>query len=429
MNSTTLSDVEISPDLHAGPIVELTPTARRAVWASIISVLFLNQVAFNIGEFPAASDLLCYAFFAFYLLRSGHGIVSVSTLYLLTITIALALFRMRFSSSQTSLGSLLLLVVAYAPFVFRLRKRPDLQPIQNYILNAFLVGASIIAAIAIVQIVVVNAFKLRLLANIYFVLPEAIRGAGTYTFFREGDGGMVKANGFFLREFAELSTVTALGLLIEYRGRRRLRILTLLAAGLLTSLSGSGLTALAAAFLLPRSLSRLPVFVVSALGFLIGLYVLYSLDLPFLSPWFSRLSELTTQGTQRLRPFCCAMGNASAQFRQGPSDNLVGNGAGSFSRDVSIAKFLYEVSDPTWAKLTYEYGLVGLVLVSAILIIRLYSSALSPEIRSFYLFSWVVFPYVLKPGTALMIWLLTLVPSLPRQLAPRKFTPAAIRAL
>src|SRR6202022_838159 len=101
----------------------------------------------------------------------------------------------------------------------------------------------------VVQIVLVNIVGISELTNVYFILPEGIRGAGTYTFLREG-GGFVKANGFFLRESAVLSVVPALALIIEYFTRARWRIPAIRAAGLFCSFSGSGVFAIALGFLL-----------------------------------------------------------------------------------------------------------------------------------------------------------------------------------
>src|SRR5262249_46665583 len=149
---------------------------------------------------------------------------------------------------------------------------------------------------AVVQLVVANVTKLDIVTNIYYVLPKEIRGAGSYTFYREG-GGLIKANGFFLRESADLSLVTGLALLIEFHSRRRLHYLALLAAGLLSSLSGSGLIAVIAGLLLPRTWSRTPAFVAYASAFILLIFVLYSLDDPFLNLWLGRFSEFGKPNT------------------------------------------------------------------------------------------------------------------------------------
>jgi hypothetical protein len=411
MNSTATSTI----DTAALPIgehqsTELSSTAKFLVWSSVISVLFLSQIAYNIGDFPLALDLVSYALFTAYLLFSGYAALSVPSLFIYVSAVALAALRMPFATSVTSWSSFALLCVLYAPFSFRLVRRSDLQPVVDYVMQAYVLAASAIAATAVVQIVAVNILKLDVLTNIYFVLPKEIRGGGFYTFFRES-GGLVKANGFFLRESADLSLVTGLALLIEYRAGKRLTVLGLLAAGMLCSLSGSGLVAVLAGLLLPKTVARIPAFVASAVGMLLLLVTLYGLELPFLAPWFDRFSEFGKTGTSAYARFVAPMEMVQNGFNSGMPTTWLGNGAGTFFRDLAIARFRYEVADPTWAKVTYEYGLCGLVLLLILVIIRLYSSSLRIEACHFLLVSWISFSFLLKPGYCLLIWLLTLVPT------------------
>ncbi|WP_369726029.1 hypothetical protein AB8Z38_15905 [Bradyrhizobium sp. LLZ17] len=413
MSSTTAppADSPTAPIIDYQPITELTGTGRAVVWFSIVSFFFLTQIAYNIGEFPVAVDLISYAVFTAYLVTSGNAALSVPSAYLLVCLVGLGGFRIPFSTSSSSWSSLLLLCSLYVPFLFRLVRRPQLRPVADYIIAVYVTVASVIAAVGLVQLVLVNAAKMSTLTNIYYVLPDAIRGAGHYTRFRE-DSGITKANGFFLRESADLSLVTALAILLEYQSRRRLATLVLLGAGLLASLSGSGLVALAAAFLLPKSLSRVPLFVALAAGLALVLIVLYSLDSPVLNLWFGRLSEFGQTGTSAYARFQAPMDMIERSFDKGILTTWFGSGAGSFFRDLATAHFKYEVADPTWAKLIYEYGIIGFILLLALFLLRLYSSSAPIEVCNFFLLSWISFSLVLKPGYALIIWLLTLVPSM-----------------
>ena len=412
MNSTTAkvqSEAIALNDTEAD--LELSSAGKFAIWSAFASFLFLTQIAYNIGDFPVAVDFICYALFAGYLLVSGYATLSVPILFLLASVVSMAALRIPFSESRPSWSSLLLFCAIHVPFLFRLQRQPHLEAVQDYIANAFVSLACAIAAIGVVQFILVNVTHISFFANIYFNLPEAIRGAGAYTRLRE-ESGIVKANGFFLRESAELSLVTALGLLIEFGARRRLDRLILLAAGLAVSFSGSGLIALAAGLLLPRSLGRIPTFVAAACGLFIVLLVLYKLEIPALSPWFGRLSEFTTPNTSAYARFVAPLEIVQRSFDKGIMTTWLGNGAGSFARDVGTARLRYEVSDPDWAKVTYEYGVTGFLLILAILIARLYSSAQRVEVCNFFLFVWISTSVVLKPGYGLLIWLFTVVPSM-----------------
>jgi hypothetical protein len=91
-------------------------------------------------------------------------------------------------------------------------------------------------------------------------------------------------------------------------------------------------------------------------------------------------------------------------------ETMLGNGAGSYLREAGLLKLPYEVNDPTWAKLTFEYGLLGFMTISALFIWRLYASQLRRPICNAALVIWLSSGLVLKQDFAFMIWLLTLVP-------------------
>jgi len=388
---------------------ELTPKGKFAVWSSVLSILFFSQIAYNIGDFPVSTDFACYALIALYLLMSGYASLSLSALMLYLIAVALACLTMVLTTSSASWTSLLLLFVLYAPFTFRLQNRQDLELIQQYIQSTYVSAAAVISVVAVVQFVLVNGLGATALTNVYFALPEGIRGAGTYAFFREG-GGMVKANGFFLRESSTLSIVAALALIIEYFASARKHILAILAVGLFCSFSGSGFLALALAFLMPRSINRLPLFLVSSLVFILVLFLAYKSEIPVLTVWFDRLSEFETPGTSGYARFVAPMDMVQLNINEGGATMWLGNGSGSFLRSIGLLRVKYEVNDPTWAKLIYEYGLVGLGLISTFFAVRLYSSDLRPEICNYILLIWISGGLVLKPDFVLMVWLLTLVP-------------------
>jgi hypothetical protein len=210
-----------------------------------------------------------------------------------------------------------------------------------------------------------------------------------------------------------------LALVIEYGTRARLRTMGILAAGLLCSLSGSGLLAIAAGLLLPRSLARIPLFVVYFVGLILALLLLYNLNIPGLGLWFDRLSEFQIPNTSAYARFVAPMEMITHSFDDGMITTWLGNGAGSYLRDVKQLRMAYEVNDPTWAKLTYEYGVLGFGLIAVILVQRLYSSRLRVEICNYLLFSWLSIGVVLKPSFALIVWVLTLVGKPARQSVSR----------
>ncbi len=169
----------------------------------------------------------------------------------------------------------------------------------------------------------------------------------------------------------------------------------------------SGILALIAGFVLPRSISRIPAFIAAFVGVIGLLFVLSIADVPFLNTWFDRLDEFTTPNTSGYARFVAPFEMISHSFQEFTSTWL-GKGAGSYLREAGLLKVRYEVNDPTWAKLIYEYGVLGCILVSSIFVIRLYSSALRIEACNYLLFVWLISGLLLKPEFVLLVWLLTL---------------------
>ena len=398
--------------------MELSRTGRFAVRLSVFSILFLSQIALNIGEFPVSTDLVCYSLFSIYLLFTGYASLSFFPVMLFLCTTALGCLRMPFVDSLTSWTSLLLLIALYAPYSFRLRNRAGIEAVQQFVQQTYIAAATVLGVISVVQIVLVNS-GVSELTNIHFILPEGFESAGTYTYSRE-EGGIIKANGFFLRESSTLSIVMALAIMAEYYGRARWFVLGILAGGLVCSFSGSGILAIAAGFLLPRSISRIPVFIAATAGLIAIVFVLYTANIPGLGIWFDKLAEFTIPGSSSYIRFVAPIDMVERGFNQGGLFPWLGAGAGSYLRETSLLRTVYAIDDATWAKLIYEYGVLGFVLVSSIMLVRLYASALRVEICHFFLVIWMVSGLVLKSDIVFLVWLMTLVPKWTRdQAKPR----------
>lgn len=401
-------DAPLSP---AGPTeLELSRTGRVVIWCSVLSLMFGSQVALNIGEFPASTDLFAYGIFSAYFLFTGFARIGIFGLAGFFVAAIFATLKVR-STPDTSLTSLLLLIVLYIPFFFRFRRSLSLQSVQEYIQDVFVKVAVVISVIAFVQLIAVNVLKLSLLTNIAFVLPEQIKGAGVYQFGRE-EGGIVKANGFFLREASTLSIVTATALLIEYFSRARKKTLGVLLVGLLSSVSGSGIFLVLAGLLFPTSMRKVPRFV--GLSLLTVSLLVTGAQISALEPWYKRVAEFQTEGTSGYARYVAPAEMVERNFSQGSANIWFGSGGGSYLRTIKLLQRKYEINDPTWAKLLYEYGVVGFLIMSAIFVVRLFSSALRPEVCNAILFSWMSSAGILKSEVAFLVWILTLVPWLGR---------------
>ncbi|MBR1151584.1 hypothetical protein [Bradyrhizobium sp. JYMT SZCCT0428] len=392
----------------AASSLELTKTGKFAIWFSILSTMFFSQIAINIREFPASTDLFAYGFFVIYLLATGVAHVRVVALMGFFAAAGLAAVNVSFSSELASYTSLFLLFVLYVPFHFRLKRMLNLRPVQDYVQQAFVAIAVAISVTAVVQLFAVNVLKLSFLTNISYVLPDSIRAAGIYRGDREGSGGIVKANAFFLREASTLSIVTAFAILVEYFSNARKRILAILTAGLLSSISGSGIFVILVGLAFPTSLKRVPHFL--ALSLLVAALIFSASEIPGLNLWVGRLSEFQIEGSSGYARYVAPFEMVQRGFDQGASAIWFGNGGGSYLRTIFLLQRKYEISDPTWAKLLYEYGVIGFLVLVLTFLTRLYSSTLRPEVCIAIFFAWISAANVLKPEFVLLVWILTLVP-------------------
>jgi hypothetical protein len=394
-------------DVAAG---RFAPALQFAIWSSVLSIIFLSQIAINIGEFPASVTLACYIGFSLYLLVSNRAAWRLWSILIYFFIGSIAFFRMFQPSEPISWPSFALLLALYAPYTFYLVRRRESASVQDYIESVFVFGASLIAVIAILQLIAVNIFKIGALSNIAFLLPDEIRGAGYYSFIRGADGAnFIKANGFFLRESSGLSVITALAFLVEYFSKARLCFLAVLLGGLAASVSGTGLLVVMAGFLIPTSRKRLPVFLLCLP--LLFLLMTFGPDIPVLNLWLDRLDEFSMPGSSGYARFVAPTEMVERGVDNGSLAVLFGNGGGSYWRTVSALDRSYEISDPTWAKLIFEYGIAGFLMISALFFYRIYRSGLRREICNALVVVWMSTGALLSVDAAFLMWLLTLAPS------------------
>lgn len=385
----------------------LLRSEKILIWSAMIAVLFLTQFAINIDEFPFASDLLVYMLFAVYLVETGQAAWSPESLAIWVLIAILGGFGIWLSPGPVSGSSLLLLLVLYLPFSIQFRFSERMRFVQYYIVDVFIFLVAIVSVIACLQFVLVNFAGLDILTNISLIIPDEIHSAGLYTYIRE-EGGVVKANGYFLKEASSLSFMTAVALVLEYFFRARKNLLLILAAGLLASVSGTGFLIIAAAFILPTSKKSIPGFLLMlAAGLLV---IKFSGDIAEPNMWLDRLSEFQTEGTSGYSRFVAPIEMVERGFENGFLETLFGNGSGSYHRALNLLDLKYEISDPTLAKLLYEYGVVGTILITLLVIKRIYSGILPLGFGNCILYAWLIAGgSVLKPDIVLLMWMFSII--------------------
>ena len=198
----------------------------------------------------------------------------------------------------------------------------------------------------------------------------------------------------------------ALALLAEWSGGRRLWRVATLGFALLLTYSGTGLLALCIGMLFPfgrKALFR--VLILATAGFLVLGVLGNSLNLSFTT---QRLAEFGSERSSAYIRYIAPFRVVSDTLGSEVWTPWLGHGPGTISREVQS----YEFHDPTWAKLLFEYGLFGFVLVVALYITVLLRSRTPSPIRVALFLCWLIMGgYLMVPEpTVLALVLVGLLP-------------------
>lgn len=287
-----------------------------------------------------------------------------------------------------SITAWMLVVLSYAPFALVLRGAD--ADLWRWTARAFVTAALVVAAAGIVQFFAQFATAAPWLFDYSPLVPRALRASGDWNTVNpvsswvQADGYWIKANGFFLREASMFSLVLALGIVCELALGARRWALALLAGGLVLSYSGSGLLCLAVALAFP--LERRTVFRILALAACGAVLLLVLGDLLNLSYTVNRIAEF---GSQHSSAYCRFVHPAVAVAQGLHTDAwsaLLGHGPGSMTRAGATCVDLHQ---PTYGKLLFEYGLIGLLAFGALMLQALRRAAAPLRLRVALGFTWL----------------------------------------
>jgi hypothetical protein len=326
-------------------------TLMRAAWLGLlIAVTVLQRFGLNFGSYslnaslPAVYLLLLTA--AFF----GGAVVSPARLVLFTAGATLALLSTLANDVATSGSSLLLLLAIYFPFVFVLTPASGIT--QQYVTRMFLNLALVCAVAGIAQFYAQFVWHADWLFDFTRFVPAALRGPQGFNT-AIPVGAHFKSNGFFFREPSGFSFMMALALMTECLSHRRWWRIGCFGLALLLTYSGTGLLALVIGMLLPptrKSIAR----AVLALGAAALVFWLLddSLNLSFT---VARAGEFDSERSSGYIRYIAPLRLLADAARADPATLWLGHGPGTIFR----AQTGYEFHDPTWAKLIYEYGVLG----------------------------------------------------------------------
>ena len=287
-----------------------------------------------------------------------------------------------------SVTAWMLVLLTYAPFVLALRETDS--GLWRWSARTFVSAALVVAAAGIAQFFAQFMTSAPWLFNYMPLIPEALRASGTWNTVHpvaswvQEDGYWIKSNGFFLREASMFSLVLAVGMVCELALGARRWALALLAAGLVLSYSGSGLLCLAVALAFP--LGRQTVLRVLGLTACAAVLVALLGDVLNLSYTVNRIEEF---GSDTSSAYCRFIHPAFAVAQGLQTDAwsaLLGHGPGSMTRAGATCPDLHE---PTYGKLLFEYGLLGLLAFGALVLQALNRPWIPLRVRVALGFAWL----------------------------------------
>jgi len=215
--------------------------------------------------------------------------------------------------------------------------------------------------------------------------------------------GPYKSNGVFLVEPSTLSEYSAVSIIIELLYYRRISRLALLAAAMIVSFSGTGIVILGC--LLPPLLISHRRFEVLTLMIGIGIIAYLASDALHLDIFVRRATEFDDPHSSGFARYIGPLYVLDQYLTPDVSHMMFGLGAGSFGHVGTPHEFANPV---TWAKMPFEYGLIGASVYFAFIGYCIYSTKQSVFLCSVLALSLLLFgplvPFIHALIFSLLIW-------------------------
>jgi hypothetical protein len=382
----------------------LPTSARAALVFVMLSVTLFSTVGLRIvGTFPIEISLV--ALYGVVVLGLWHGWARVDPVALMLYAVlqAVATFSLlvnyNFGDTPVSFGSMAQLVAIYLPFAVVLHTSGDPQAAWGWAVRVFGQVALFCAFAGIAQFYAQFFIQEPWLFKFNQVLPWRLQGAPGYnTVIPVGD--LFKSNGFFLREPSHFSFLMALAILLELQTTRRLWRLATFGLALLLTYSGTGLLVLAIGLLFP--LGRRTVLTL-LVGGSVGLVLIFALGEALnLEFTLNRVTEFGSERSSAYSRYIAPVLRLHAEFDSQPWSAFIGHGPGTILRNARSFSF-----DPTWAKALYEYGLLGLIALIALVGYCLTRITASSSLRVALFVGWLITGgYLLSPENCALLYLL-----------------------
>lgn len=363
---------------------------RGSIVFLLLSTTVLQRFGLNFGSYSANVTLLAMFGVLGVALASSRLSFAVERVFLYVLCIAIAaasmLTNLNFSLiDRSSLSSLLLLVVMFLPFVFVLKPDPTGRNDADWVMRCFSNIALFCAFAGIAQFFAQFVMKPPWLFDFTESIPFILRGpSGFNTVIPVGS--LFKSNGFFFREPSGFSFTMAFALLVEVALYKRLPRIGAFALALLLTYSGTGILALFIGLLFPLGLRT--VLRLGAVALVGGLVVVALGDVLNLSFTLGRVGEFGSERSSAYIRYIAPFRVIADTMMSDAWSFWLGHGPGTIYRLGPSSS--YDFHDPTWAKLLFEYGVLGFVAFVALFATALYRPRVPQQLRAVLFFSWLL---------------------------------------
>jgi len=385
---------------------EVLPRAMRVgIVLTMVSLILLTRFGLNIGSYGLNFGVPVIYIMIFVGLAKGRFNLDLPGLILYTLFLAVGAVSL---SANLNLGherdgsfaSLLLLAALYLPFMFLLRPFELSREAWTWTMRAFSNLALFVAFVGIFQFCLQFVFNPPWLFDFSPLIPKALStdilaNSAIYT------GSAYKSNGFFLREPSAFSFLMAFALICEMAMFKRWARMGVFTVGLMLSYSGTGLLALGFGLMFPFGFkTAVRIGIIAVVGLVLVLLFGDALNLSFT---LGRVNEFSSESSSGYIRYVAPMRLIRELIDSDAWTAFVGHGPGT----IFHAGRTYEFHDPTWAKLLYEYGLIGFSACLGLMLYAMSRSHAPVQVRATLFFCWLVQGgHLLTPENVLLIYVL-----------------------
>lgn len=379
---------------------------KAAVIFALISLTVLDRFGLRLSEAYSINPALVALYgLAFAMLLSGaarlNPVGAMSYVLVLAFTGISYLVNVADDTRDfVSIGSLMLLLVLYAPVVLSLSKSVGKEELWLWVMKWYVRFTLFIAVAGILQFYAQFVISSPWLFDYREMIPPIVRGSGLYNTLNPA-GSLIKSNGFFLREASGFSFLLAFGILCELNMRRRKLPIAVMALGILVSYSGSGFLALGVAMLFQASKKLV---LQLACGLAIGAVVVSLFgDALNLQYTLGRVGEFDSASTKS-SAYCRFISPGKLAVDQIDSTRwsaLVGHGPGTTQK-------MFDACETTYGKIVFEYGLLGALALSVLIFAAVMRSRMPLRLRVMLIVQWYLLGgHLLAPEPLLVIFVLS----------------------